>query len=390
MKESLSFLLDIAIILLFANLGGQISKLAKQPAVLGQILAGLLLGPSLLNLVHSSVTISHMAEIGVILLMFIAGLETDIDDLKSSGKSSASIAAGGVILPLLLGVGVVFIMKPDGNIIQGLFLGIILTATSVSITVEALRDLGKLRSKQGIGILGAAIIDDVLGIVMLTVVIGIASPVQGDSLILVLLKVVGFFAIAGVLGYVFSKLLTKYSEIVIRENRVLTYALIFCFALAFIAEELGVAAVIGAYFTGVIFSTTPHRNRVSHEIQRIAYAIFTPIFFINIGLMVQLKNVTGAIALSVVVIIAAIVGKIVGCGIGAKLSKFSNRESLQIGIGMIPRSEVALIITNLGLGLGIIGDNLFTAIILMVLATTILTPTLLKLSFGGSSEGSKA
>jgi len=382
--------LDIAVILLFASVGGTISQKLKQPAVLGQIVAGLILGPSVLNLISTTESIHHMAEIGVILLMFIAGLETDISDLKASSKSSTLIALGGVLLPMGLGMLSLLVMKPEAPLTEGLFVGIILTATSVSITVEALRDLGKLRTKQGIGILGAAIIDDVVGIILLTLVVGLISPGESQSIIVVIGKILGFFALAAILGVVFSKLLTKYSTIFAKQNRVLTFALIFCFSLAFIAEELGVAAVIGAYFTGVIFSTTPHRNRVSHEVQRIAYSIFTPVFFINIGLVVSFGNLGGSILLSIVIIIGAIIGKVVGCGIGAKFSNFTARESLQIGVGMIPRSEVALIVTNLGLRLGAIGDEIFTSIILMVLVTTLVTPLLLKLAFRKDDSNQKA
>ena len=386
MKGDVTFLLHIAVILLFANLGGFVSRKLKQPAVLGQIVAGLLLGPSVLALIETTEALKHMAEIGVILLMFIAGLETDIDDLKASSKSSAFIALGGVVVPLALGILAIMLVKPQANINEGLFLGVILTATSISITVQALRELRQLKTRQGVGILGAAIIDDVVGIIILTLVISMVSPFQGENILWVLGKIIIFFVFSVGLGIIFSKLLTKYSEIVIRDNRVLTAALIFCFLLAFAAEELGVAAIIGAYFTGVVFSTTPHRNRVSHEIQRIAYSLFTPIFFINIGLSVKIGNFMEVLGLSIAVILAAILGKVIGCGIGAKISKLSNREALQISIGMIPRAEVALIITNLGLKLGIIGKDVFTAIILMVLVSTIITPPLLKLSFRSSEN----
>lgn len=382
MKGDLTFLLHIALILLFANLGGFVSRKLKQPAVLGQIVVGLLLGPSVLNLIESTEALGHMAEIGVILLMFIAGLETDLEDLKASSSSSALIALGGVAVPLGFGILAVLLSKPGASLHEGLFLGVILTATSVSITVQSLRELGKLRTRQGVGVLGAAIIDDVAGIIILTLVVGMISPVEGESVFLVLGKIIVFFVFSIGFGVVFSKLLTKYSNIVSRENRVLTAALIFCFLLAFVAEELGVAAIIGAYFTGVVFSTTPHRNRVSHEIQRIAYALFTPIFFLNIGLGVKISNVSGVIGLSIAIILAAVFGKMLGCGIGAKLSKFSNREALQISIGMIPRAEVALIVTNLGLKVGIIGKDIFTAVILTVLVSTIITPPLLKVAFG--------
>lgn len=386
LEHNLTFLLDIALILIFANIGGYISKKLKQPSVLGQILAGLLVGPSVLNLINTGVSISHMAEIGVILLMFIAGLETDLRDLKASGKSSTFIAIGGIVVPLLAGILAIYLTKPGADFTEALFVGVILTATSVSITVQALRELGKLRTRQGIGILGAAIIDDVAGIIILTLVVGIAAPSESVSIFLVIGKIVSFFILSIVVGIVFSKLLTKYSDIVSRENRILTAALIFCFLLAFIAEELGVAAIIGAYFTGVLFSTTPHRNRVSHEIQRIAYSLFTPIFFMNIGLNVRLDHIGGTIGISIALILAAILGKVIGCGIGAKLSNFKTREALQISIGMIPRAEVALIVANLGLKMQIIGHEIFTSTILIVLATTIVTPPLLKLAFNNDAD----
>ena len=185
MKGDLTFLLHIALILLFANIGGFISRKLKQPAVLGQIVTGLIVGPSVLKMIESTEAIGHMAEIGVILLMFIAGLETDIEDLKASSKSSALIALGGVIAPLGLGILAITLVRPEASLYEGLFLGVILTATSVSITVQALRELGQLRTKQGVGILGAAIIDDVAGIIILTLVIGMISPTEGSSVYLV-------------------------------------------------------------------------------------------------------------------------------------------------------------------------------------------------------------
>ncbi|WP_026893504.1 cation:proton antiporter [Clostridiisalibacter paucivorans] len=382
MGEGFKFLLDLALILLFANLGGYISRKLKQPAVLGQIIAGLVIGPSVLNIVKETEFISYMAEIGVILLMFIAGLETDIDDLKSSSKSSASVALGGVVFPLLLGFLAVKVMKPQSDITEGLFVGVILTATSVSITVQALREMNRLRTKQGIAVLGAAIIDDVVGIILLTLVVGLINPTSGSGeLFFVVGKIIVFFLLSIGLGMVFSKYLTRYKEFLSREDRVLVSALIFCFLAAFFAESLGVAAIIGAYFTGIVFSTTPHRNRVSFEVQKIAYSIFTPVFFVNIGLFVRLDDVGGNIGLTVVIIIAAILGKVIGCGLGAKLSHFNNREALQISIGMIPRAEVALIVTNLGVKIGVITKEVFASIILLVLVSTIITPILLKIAY---------
>ncbi|MBS4536457.1 cation:proton antiporter [Clostridium sp. D2Q-14] len=378
MESSLMFLKDIAMLLFFASVGGYISSKLKQPQVLGQIIFGLLIGPSILNIIKSTEFIEQIAQIGVILLMFIAGLETDLDDLKSSSKSSTSIALGGVLGPMILGMIGILLLKGTVALNEAIFVGVILTATSVSITVQTLRELGQLRTRQGIGILGAAIIDDVVGIILVTLVVGIVDPTQNSNIIFVLGKIIFFFVISLVIGVIFSKSLTKFSDKVNRENKLLTLALIFSFSLAFIAEELGVAAIIGAYITGVIFSCTPHRNRVSHEIQRVAYSIFTPIFFMNIGLGVKLDNIGGSVLLSVVIITAAILGKVGGCYVGGRISKFTTRESLQIGIGMVPRAEVALIVANLGLSIDVIGQDVFTGVVLLVLASTIITPILLK------------
>ncbi|WDV46068.1 cation:proton antiporter [Clostridiaceae bacterium M8S5] len=388
MDKGAIFLLEIGLILLFANIGGYISKKFDQPAVLGQIIVGLIIGPAVFNVIKATVFINHMAEIGVILLMFIAGLETDLEDLKASGQSSLIIAVGGVLFPAAFGILAVFLAKSGSTFQEQLFVGVILTATSVSITVQALRELKKLRSKQGMAILGAAIIDDVVGIILLTLVVSTVNPSEGTSIFLVILKIISFFAIALLFGFGFSRVITKYSDVMRREGRLLTSALIFCFFMAFIAEEMGVAAIIGAYITGVIFSTTPHRNRVSHEIQKIAYSLFTPIFFVNIGLKVTFEGIGDSIMLSIAVILAAIFGKIIGCLLGAKISKFNFRESLQISIGMIPRAEVALIVTSLGLKLKVIGHDIFTSIILLVLVSTIITPILLKMAYKEKKLGS--
>lgn len=248
MESKFAFLLHIGIILLAANIGGIISKRFKQPAVLGQILAGLVLG---MGIIEKTDTISHLAEIGVIFLMFIAGLETDVNELKASGKSSSMIALGGVVTPFLLVAGGIYFVT--GNMLSSIFMGVIATATSVSISVQTLREIGKMRSKQGIGILGAAIIDDVIGIVLLTVIIGLVKPGANSGLFLVVGKIVIFFILTFILGYILIKILAKISKSINIEDSIVVYAIIFCFILAYFSEELGVAAITGAYFAGVVF-----------------------------------------------------------------------------------------------------------------------------------------
>jgi Kef-type K+ transport system membrane component KefB len=381
-NQELRFLLDIAILLIGANIGGMIMVKINQPAVLGQILAGLIIGPALLNIVSPNEIINSFSQIGVILLMFIAGMETDLNDLKSSAGPSSFIALGGVLLPFAGGLGVTMLLFPEGGLNQGLFTGTLLTATSISITVQALREFDKIRSLTGINNLGAAIIDDVVGIIILTVVVGIAVPNNGDSTGLVIVKIFMFLLIAVFAGKLFTTFINKVSYKYFRNRNVAEFALILCFLLAFTAEEFGVAAIIGAYFTGIVFSLTPFSSRVEKDIERIAYTVFTPIFFISIGLKVSLDGFGNYLVPIIAITAVAVVGKILGSGLGAKIVGFNTRDSLRIGIGMIPRAEVALIIANLGRSLGIINDAIFTSSVLMVVATTIITPPLLKKAYG--------
>lgn len=376
MESHLQYVLNFGIILLAANIGGIISKKLKQPAVLGQIIAGVILG---MGIMEKTEFIEDLGEIGVIFLMFIAGLETDVQELKDSGKSSSLIALGGVVFPALFVYGGTYLIT--GDVVSSMFMGVISTATSVSISVQTLRELERLRTRQGITILGAAIIDDIVGIVLLTLVIGIAKPSIGGSVALVIGKILLFFVITLVLGYVITKLLKVCSHIINFDDKIVTYAVVFCFILAFISEELGVAAITGAYFSGVVFSMTEHRHKVSHEINRIATIMFTPVFFVSIGMSVDLGSAISAIAFGSVFIILAVLGKIVGCGAGALMTGFTKQEALQIGFGMIPRAEVAIIIANLGLKMEVINNEIMASVILMVLVTTLLTPSLLKWAF---------
>lgn len=376
MESHLQYVLNFGIILLAANIGGIISKKLKQPAVLGQIIAGVILG---MGIMEKTEFIEDLGEIGVIFLMFIAGLETDVQELKDSGKSSSLIALGGVVFPALFVYGGTYLIT--GDVVSSMFMGVISTATSVSISVQTLRELERLRTRQGITILGAAIIDDIVGIVLLTLVIGIAKPSIGGSVALVIGKILLFFVITLVLGYVITKLLKVCSHIINFDDKIVTYAVVFCFILAFISEELGVAAITGAYFSGVVFSMTEHRHKVSHEINRIATIMFTPVFFVSIGMSVDLGSAISAIGFGSVFIVLAVLGKIVGCGAGALMTGFTKQEALQIGFGMIPRAEVAIIIANLGLKMEVINNEIMASVILMVLVTTLLTPSLLKWAF---------
>lgn len=381
--ESATYLLQLAILLIAGMIGAYISRKVDQPSVLGQIIIGIIIGPSLLNLniITSDTTlIEEFANIGVVLLMFIAGVETDLNELRESGKASMIIAGAGVLVPMILGFAVTSMEGID--MMTAIFIGVILTATSVSITVQVLREIGKLKTKQGMAILGAAVIDDVLGIILLSVVAGMIRPGATENIWLLLGKMALFFAGAVMIGLVLYRLITRLvlSRIRIGES-LLTLALIFTFIFGFFAEYVGVAAITGAYIAGLILSATPYKNRISNGTQVLAYNLFTPIFFINIGLGVNVRLLGGVLVFGTFLTLAALIGKIVGCGIGAKISGFNNRESLQVGIGMMSRGEVSLIMASLGESMGVIGADIYAAVIMMILVSTLATPPLLKMLF---------
>lgn len=381
MHSEYAYLVEIGIMLLAANIGGLISKKMGQPAVLGQILMGVVLGAGILA---KTEMIDQMAEIGVIFLMFIAGLETDVKELKDSSRSSSLIALGGIIFPMAMVGSAAYLLTQD--LILSLFMGIVSTATSVSISVQTLREIGQMRSRQGISILGAAIIDDIVGILLLTLVVGLVSPQSDNSLVTVAAKIGLFFILTFVLGFLFTRLIRMLELKINLEDKIVTYAIVVCFFLAFMSEELGVAAITGAYFAGVVFSMAPQRHKVSHDVNKLANLLFTPLFFVAIGMNVDLGEATSALGFGLILILLAVLGKVVGSGLGALISGFNKEEALQVGIGMVPRAEVAIIVANLGLRLNLISEEQIATTILMVLVTTIFTPSLLKWSFQRSSN----
>jgi Kef-type K+ transport system membrane component KefB len=398
--EEYGYILSIAIILLSTKVLGLLSKKIKLPQVVGALVAGLLIGPACFKLVESSEFITQLSEIGVIVLMFAAGLETDINELKKSGLASFVIAVLGVIVPLVMGFLLFkpFNVQPDADatkvFYENLFMGLILTATSVSITVETLKELGKLSTKAGNAILGAALIDDILGIIALTVITSLAPSddptVEKASVGVVLLKIVGFFVFAIVVGLIFHKVFAKWTENSDKDMRrhVIT-SFAFCLLMSFCAEYFfGVADITGAFVAGVAISGTKRIHYINNRFETLSYMLLSPIFFASIGLKVELSSMSGTIILfTVLLTVVALISKVVGCGIGAKLCKFSTKESVQIGVGMISRGEVALIIANKGAAMGLIDtEKYFGPVVIMVVVTTVITPILLKLVFKDKDE----
>lgn len=382
--ESYDFLLFVTIILLSTKIFSLLSQKVNMPQVVGALLVGVLLGPSCLNILHETDFLTKSAEIGVIFLMFLAGLDTDFDDLKATGKSALIIAFVGVLIPLGSGFLTYFLFfhgeRPDTMIfLESAFVGIVLTATSVSITVETLREMGKLKGKMGTSILGAAIIDDILGIIALTVITSFTVP--GVEIMLVLLKIFLFFVFIAVCGFFVFRLFRKLEIVYGTKRRVAIYAVVFCLLLSYISEVyFGVADITGAYFAGLILcNVTETKSYIASKINITSYMFFTPIFFASIGIKTVITGMSQELILfTLALLIVAILSKIVGCGLGAKICGFSNMDSPAIGVGMISRGEVALIVAQKGEQAGLISSTLFPAIVLVVIVTTLITPILLK------------
>lgn len=386
---SYKFLFDIALILLSTKVFGIATKKIKMPQVVGALLAGIVLGPACLNVLHETDFIGQMSELGVIILMFTAGLETDITELKKTGKASALIAALGVILPLIVGFLVATVFNTEtipgsqvSHVLQNVFIGVILTATSVSITVETLKEMGKLSTKAGNTILGAALIDDILGVIALTVVTGLADSTV--NVWIVLLKIILFFIFAGISGYLFYYIFIKMENRYHKDmRRFVIVAFVFCLLLSYCAEEFfGVADITGAFIAGLIISNTERTKYINSRFETLSYILLSPIFFASIGIKVEIGNMTNdLIIFTLILLIVAIITKIVGCAIGAKFFNYSTKESIQVGIGMISRGEVALIVANKGIAIGLMNTSFLAPVVIVVVVTTIITPILLKVAF---------
>mgnify|MGYP000217265211 FL=1 len=384
---SYHYLIDIALILLTTKVFGMITKRLQMPQVVGALIAGLVMGPAMLNIIHSTEFLSQVSELGVIVMMFTAGLGTSLNDLKQTGKAGFLVALCGVIVPLIGGtiLSLFFNTSTDPNaFMQNVFIGVVLTATSVSITVEALKEMGKLNTVVGNTILAAALIDDVLGLIALTIVTSIGGSADANLLV-VLLKIVAFFVLVIVVGIVVKKAMDWYIANVHSTDlqRYPIFAFILCLILSFCAEEFfGVADITGAFAAGLIISTTSKAKYIELKFAPLSYLLLTPIFFASIGLKVELPEMNATIVIfSILLVVVAVLTKWIGCGLGAKLCGLKGRQCEQIGVGMVCRGEVALIVADKGAALGLMPEVFFGPVIIMVVATTILTPILLKFAY---------
>lgn len=389
------YLLLLALIMISTKICGLLTEKVSLPQVLGSLLAGIILGPSFLGILYETDFISKTAEIGVILLMFIAGLDTDMEELKKTGLASFIIALLGVIVPLFVCTALHygFYGKLPGSIgfMESLFIGVVFSATSVSITVETLNEMGKLKTKAGTAIIGAAIIDDIIGIVVLSVVSGFHGGRTNLSKLFV--EIALFFVFTAMIGFFIYKLFQAMENHHAHSRRVAIWALAFCFILSYIAETFfGLADITGAYFAGVILcNLTRMKAEISKKLNIVAYVIFSPVFFASIGIKTNLNGLTGGILMfALLLFVAAVITKIIGCGLAAKLCGLTNSEAITVGVGMVARGEVAFMVAQKGINSGIIDEKIFPAVVLAVIGATLITPILLKIVAGNKHSQNKS
>jgi Kef-type K+ transport system membrane component KefB len=402
MSHLLQVLLLLALIVPAAKLAAAAANRFGQPAVFGEMLAGLILGPTVLDILgwpafvpvdaplhHAAVEesllgfVRSVADIGVILLMFIAGLETHVAEMRRVGRVAFWAAFGGVILPLAGGAATAALFGYP-LLFVGVFIGTILTATSVSISAQTLMELGALRSREGSTILGAAIVDDVMGILLLSVVVALArahGSLDPAAVALIVARMVLFFAAAVYLGRLLGSVAGWADRLAVNQG-LLAVVLAVAFLYAWAAEYLGgVAAITGSYMAGVLFAQTPFKSTINRGIHPLTYTIFVPVFFISIGLQANARELGGGWLFTITLIVVAIVTKVLGCATCARVAGFSGREAVRVGVGMISRGEVGLIVAGYGLAARIIPSDVFSAAVLVVLGTTMVTPPLLRLVF---------
>ena len=380
-----TFLLLLAVILIATKLFGLLTEKIHMPQVVGALLAGVILGPSGFGVLESTDFLAKTAEIGVIMLMFLAGIDTDLEEMKQTGLQACAIAVMGVVVPMILCGGVYYFFFEESftayNVLKAAFVGSVFSATSVGITVETLNEMGKLKSRTGTTLLSAALIDDILGIVVLSFLTGFSTG-EGSP-ILVLVKITCFFAFVLVCGIVFTRVFRYIAVDHWHSRRVAIWALAFCLLMSYHAEEwFGVADITGAFFAGLILCNVSRtRKFVAKKVAVTSYMVFTPVFFASVGMKTDLSTVNGEIMLfALVLLIAAVISKVIGCGLAARMTGMSGHRSLVAGVGMVARGEVALMVAQKGINANMIDPIVLPAVVVTVICCALLTPVLLKLT----------
>ena len=379
----MKFLGMLVVILIATLIGGQFSARLKLPAVVGELLAGIIIGPAVFNLVQPSGIIKVFSDIGVIFLMFLAGLDSDIKTLKRLLRPSVLVAAFGMIVPIIIAymTGILFKFSE----VESLFLGLTFSATSVSISVAVLQEMGRLEGKEGMTILGAAVADDLLSILLLSIVSGLTGVSEpgsnmGKDLALSLLIQAAFLILLVLLSvYVIPRLINLSQRLTLPVPETLVTMIIVAFA-SWGAEEVGLSNVIGAFFAGLALNRTSAQKTLKKNFIVIGYSSFIPIFFVSIGLDMSIKGILHDFILFIVLVIGGVFSKLVGAGLGAKIAGFSNSSSLLVGTGMVSRGEMALVVAQIGLTNHLLAPAAYSTVIGAIIMTTVISPFLLKWS----------
>ncbi|MEK4573943.1 cation:proton antiporter [Bacillus sp. FSL E2-8868] len=381
------FFFQIALILLSTKLAGDLSVRLGQPSVLGKLIVGIVIGPAIFGWIENSELLTQLSNVGVILLMFMAGLETDLEELNANRNSSLAVALGGIVLPFVGGyvAGLVVGME-QGNAV---FLGLLLCATSVSISVQTLRDLGKMKTSESTTMLGAAVFDDILVVILLAFAMSFLGT-DDVNLTMIILKKVVFFASIILIGWKGVPAIMRWLSPLRVSESIVSAALIICFSFAYFGELLGIAGIIGAFAAGIAISQTNYKHEVEKKVEPIAYAMFVPVFFVSIGMNITFDGIGDQIWFILALTVIAVFTKLIGCGFGARITGFDAKSSAIIGAGMVSRGEVALIIAGTGLSSGLLAQDYFTAIVIVVILTTMITPPMLKYTFGAKDKAMKA
>ncbi len=373
------FILQIAIILVATKIAGHVSVRFGQPSVLGKILVGIILGPALLGWVQDTDIVTVFSQIGVLLLMFLAGLETNLKDLNKNKKAAIFVAFGGIIAPII--GGYIASQFYGFSVGESIFVGLLLSATSVSISVQVLRELGWLNSKEGSTLLGAAVLDDIVVVILIAIAMSFFVGTDVSIALLIGKKILFFIIIILAAKWLIPRFIQLFSKFKVTEAT-LSAGLIICFSFAYFAEYLGIAGIIGTFFAGIAIAQTKFKEEIEQKVEPIAYGLFVPFFFVSIGLAVSFEGIGDQVGFIIVFSVIAVITKFVGSGIGARLSGFNTKSSMGIGAGMISRGEVALILAVMGLESGLLPAQYYTSLIIVIIVTTIVTPPLLKSIFG--------
>lgn len=386
-------LLPLGIILVVSKLLSKVCRKINLPQVIGMLLAGVLIGvlnyiPTVGEFVLSPTAVTGLgffAKIGVILIMFAAGLDIDIKQIRVIGVPAILITMVGVAVPMVLGFGVAQLCMPQNGIAANLFYGSILTATSVSVTVATLQELGRLNSKVGSTVVAAAILDDIIGIIVLSVVssLGGTSSAGQSDVLWVIIKTVLFFIAAIVVGLGASKLFTWIEKKFPHHRLLPILSVALCFLFAYSSEMIfGIADITGAFVAGLVLSVNPEHSYIERRSDIMSYMIFTPVFFANIGITTQITSIdSGMIWFGLLFIVVGLVGKVIGCGGTALLCRYGLKDSFRVGIGMMARAEVALVCAQKGVEIGMISSSIMPFIVVLIILSSFVTPILMRASY---------